>query len=156
MFCTRRHFVRVVVVVAAVLAIFGWGAAPRLEAALPINGRVRFTDITDGTSTTILVAEDAARPAVWEMGKRIPEATRPGGAWSSPANPIAIRGGGGPTGPCAVNCTNDQELYGFHSGGANALFADGSVHLLRRGLDVGLLIALLTRAGGETVSLDAY
>ena len=35
------------------------------------------------------------------------------------------------TGPCAMNCTNDNELYSFHSGGVNGVFGDGSVHFIR-------------------------
>ena len=30
-----------------------------------------------------------------------------------------------------LNCTNDREVYCFHLGGANAGFADGSVHFLK-------------------------
>jgi prepilin-type N-terminal cleavage/methylation domain-containing protein/prepilin-type processing-associated H-X9-DG protein len=122
------------------------------EPALPINGRVRLSDITDGTSNTLVIAEDAGRPEAWEAGQRVADATRPGGAWASPANRIAVRASGG----AAVNRTNDQEVYGFHPGGAHALFADGSVRLLRAGTDVRTLAALITRAGGETVSPDDY
>jgi prepilin-type processing-associated H-X9-DG protein len=54
-------------------------------------------------------------------------------------------------GPCAVNCTNNQQPYSFHTGGANFLFADGSVHFLQTGMDIRVLAALATRAGGEVV-----
>jgi prepilin-type processing-associated H-X9-DG protein len=56
------------------------------------------------------------------------------------------------SGPCALNCTNSWEIYSFHSGGANALFADGSVHFLKASMDIRILAHLVTRAGGEMVS----
>jgi prepilin-type processing-associated H-X9-DG protein len=56
------------------------------------------------------------------------------------------------TGPCAVNCTNESEVYSFHPGGANAVFADGSVRFLRAGMSIRILARLATRAGGEVVS----
>src|SRR5262245_56580443 len=117
------------------------------EPALPTNGRVRLTDITDGTSNTLLVAEDARRPGAWDLGWQVAGPPRPGGAWASPANRISVRGSGG----AAINYTNDQEVYGLHSRGANALFADGSVRFLREGLSVETLVALISRAGGEPV-----
>jgi prepilin-type processing-associated H-X9-DG protein len=55
-------------------------------------------------------------------------------------------------GPCAINCTNDHEVYGFHPGGANAVFADGSVHFLKAGIDIRTFAGLVTRAGGEVVT----
>ncbi len=54
-------------------------------------------------------------------------------------------------GPCAVNCTNNGEVYSFHQGGANVLFADGSVHLLSANLDLNIMVALITRNGGEVI-----
>jgi prepilin-type processing-associated H-X9-DG protein len=59
-------------------------------------------------------------------------------------------------GPCAINRTNDQQPCSFHGGGANFLFADGSVHFLRAGTDIRVLAALATRAGGEVVRGQAY
>jgi prepilin-type processing-associated H-X9-DG protein len=53
-----------------------------------------------------------------------------------------------------MNCSNDNEVYSFHPGGANALVADGSVRFLRESINIRTLAALATRAGGETVSLD--
>jgi prepilin-type N-terminal cleavage/methylation domain-containing protein/prepilin-type processing-associated H-X9-DG protein len=59
-------------------------------------------------------------------------------------------------GPCALNCTNDREVYAFHSGGANAAFADGSVRFLEASLSIRVLAALVTRAGGEVVSAGDF
>jgi prepilin-type processing-associated H-X9-DG protein len=43
-------------------------------------------------------------------------------------------------------------FWSLHPGGANLLFADGSVHFLGYTADP-VLPALATRAGGETVTL---
>ena len=61
-----------------------------------------------------------------------------------------IRGG-----TCMINCTSNNEIYSFHPGGANALFADGSVHFLKNSLNLRTLAALCTRSGGEVIS-DPY
>jgi prepilin-type processing-associated H-X9-DG protein len=54
-------------------------------------------------------------------------------------------------GPCGIKCTNDRQPYGFHPGGCNFLLADGAVHFLRDGMEIRVLAALATRAGGEAV-----
>jgi prepilin-type processing-associated H-X9-DG protein len=51
-----------------------------------------------------------------------------------------------------MNCTDDDEVYSFHTGGANFLFGDGSIHFLRTNLDLSLLHALITRCGGENLN----
>ena len=97
----------------------------------------RLTDITDGTSNTILLAEDAGRPRVWQAGKGGQDQTLEGGPWNHFKGPIILQGsspdGTMKPGTCALNCTNDREVYAFHPGGANAVFADGSVHFLKPG-----------------------
>src|SRR5262249_33574379 len=45
-----------------------------------------------------------------------------------------------------------RRVYAFHPGGANAVFADGSVRFLKAGMSIRVLAALVTRAGGEVVS----
>ena len=44
------------------------------------------------------------------------------------------------------------QFWSYHSGGANFLYVDGSVHFLAYGADA-VLPALATRAGGEVVTL---
>jgi prepilin-type N-terminal cleavage/methylation domain-containing protein/prepilin-type processing-associated H-X9-DG protein len=119
----------------------------------------RLTDVTDGTSNTLLLAEDAGRNQHWIMG-RIGGTLGESGAWANPATAIVIRGFNPATlnfpGPCAVNCTNSQNVYAFHPAGANAVFADGSVHLLKADLNLNVLIALMTRHGGEVLPDGAF
>ncbi|MFQ3594185.1 MAG: H-X9-DG-CTERM domain-containing protein, partial [Gemmataceae bacterium] len=51
-----------------------------------------------------------------------------------------------------INLRNDGEIYSFHSGGANFLFADGSVRFLSESTPNHVIGALLTPASGEVVS----
>jgi prepilin-type N-terminal cleavage/methylation domain-containing protein/prepilin-type processing-associated H-X9-DG protein len=116
--------------------------------------------ITDGTSNTILITEDAGRPRVWQAGKAGPDQTLEGGPWDHYKGPIILEGssfdGTTQPGQCALNCTNDREVYAFHTGGANAVFADGSVHFLPRSINLRILAGLITRAGGEVVACDDF
>jgi prepilin-type processing-associated H-X9-DG protein len=109
-------------------------------------------EIIDGTSNTIILAESAGRNQLWQMGKMV-SSSGTTGAWANPDTEIVITGFDPTTnklpGPCAVNCTNNNEVYAFHTGLANMLFADGSVRSLRTGLDINMLIPLMTRAVGE-------
>jgi prepilin-type N-terminal cleavage/methylation domain-containing protein/prepilin-type processing-associated H-X9-DG protein len=144
---------------------------PTWDGVLGLNVFRRLTDITDGTSNTLLLVEDGGRNQYWEMGRYI-GTTRPSdliigesGAWAVPGSHLNVSGfnpanigTGDPLqpGPCAVNCTNDQEIYGFHPGVANVLLADGSVRPLRTGTDINIVIALITRNHGEVIPNDAF
>jgi prepilin-type N-terminal cleavage/methylation domain-containing protein/prepilin-type processing-associated H-X9-DG protein len=127
----------------------------------PTTTGTHLTDITDGDSHTILLAEDAGRPRLWQAGKAGPNPQAlVGGPWNSFKGPIILQGsssdGTQQPGTCALNCTNDGEVYAFHTGGANALFADGSGHFLRAGMDIRIMAGLITRAGGEVVPGDGF
>jgi prepilin-type N-terminal cleavage/methylation domain-containing protein/prepilin-type processing-associated H-X9-DG protein len=91
-----------------------------------------------------------------------------GGAWADPLNYIATNGSdpsgsgiaaggafmGIPAAPwsCANGCSNDSEIFAFHTGGSNVVFGDGSVRFVRNGLTMNQMQALLSRAGGEVIS----
>jgi prepilin-type N-terminal cleavage/methylation domain-containing protein/prepilin-type processing-associated H-X9-DG protein len=122
----------------------------------PNSTGTRLTDIRDGTSTTILLTEDAGRPRVWQAGRAGADQVLSGGPWNHFKGDIILQGstfdGTAQPGRCALNCTNDAEVYAFHTGGANAVFADGHVQFLQAGMDIRILARLITRAGGEVVS----
>jgi prepilin-type processing-associated H-X9-DG protein len=123
------------------------------------NVNRKITEITDGASNTLLLAEDAGFPAEWTMGK-MTEVKFGTTAWAS-ANNILRIGGFNPAtgttpGPCAVNCYNKHEIYSFHPGGANVLFADGATRFLGAAADINVVSALVTRRGGETSPADTY
>jgi prepilin-type N-terminal cleavage/methylation domain-containing protein/prepilin-type processing-associated H-X9-DG protein len=122
--------------------------------------------ITDGTSNTIMVMEDGARPNWHVLGR--PRGTllpRPEGfGWTDPdggagsmdgtdAATGAINGSGG-TGRCIMNCNNDSEPYSFHTGGMNVCLADGSVRFIRSNVTAASFAALLSAKAGDIAGND--
>jgi prepilin-type N-terminal cleavage/methylation domain-containing protein/prepilin-type processing-associated H-X9-DG protein len=141
--------------------------------------KLNFASFTDGLSNTIQLTESAGRPNRYVNGKLATTAAGVsrvnGGGWCRPASEIPLLRGStadGTTypGPAAINATNGQllngypdsyygtdgtgQIYAFHTGGANALIADGSVRFLRSSTDIRVLAALVSRNGGETYQAD--
>jgi prepilin-type N-terminal cleavage/methylation domain-containing protein/prepilin-type processing-associated H-X9-DG protein len=129
------------------------------EGAFPINAARSLADIQDGTSHTILIAECAGRPQLWQGRRQVSSKWLSGGPWAS-RNLLWLRGtkpdGTGFFGPCAVNCTNDREVYSFHPSGANAVLADGHIQFLKATIDIRVFARLVTRAGGEVASAGEF
>jgi prepilin-type N-terminal cleavage/methylation domain-containing protein/prepilin-type processing-associated H-X9-DG protein len=144
---------------------------------MPKNTVPTFGEVTDGLSNTILLAESAGRPYLYQGAKVISSTSSlfvVGGGWVRPASAIWLMGSDStgtiiPGTACSINCTNGQgfttyppngfygtdgtgQLYSFHTGGINAVFGDGSVHFLPQSLDIHILAALVTRNGGETIN----
>jgi prepilin-type N-terminal cleavage/methylation domain-containing protein/prepilin-type processing-associated H-X9-DG protein len=132
---------------------------PRLVGAMMRNRNSTFADIRDGTSNTLLVAEDAGRPKFYNQARQLYDPIGQQGGWADPGGAFSLDGAnpdGSIPGPCPMNCSNDSELYAWHTGGVNVAFADGSVHYLRQNIDICTLAKLFTRAGGEVVSGSDY
>jgi prepilin-type processing-associated H-X9-DG protein len=131
------------------------------------NSAVKMTDVTDGTSSTIVVVECAARPVVYRNRASAPGLSNDQGiGWADSEGPFSLDGANAdgsleactPAGGCtfAMNRRNDNEPYSFHTGGGNFLFADGHVGFLSETIPLRTLSALVTRAGGEVVSGNAF
>jgi prepilin-type N-terminal cleavage/methylation domain-containing protein/prepilin-type processing-associated H-X9-DG protein len=126
------------------------------------GSQVTIAAITDGTSSTLIVAE---RPPSWDLDF----------GWWYAGEGIDILGTGDlvlgvrelavdigrarcPNGPFhfVPAITSDKcaflHYWSLHSGGANMLFADGAVHFVRYESD-SIMPALATRAGGEVVEI---
>jgi prepilin-type N-terminal cleavage/methylation domain-containing protein/prepilin-type processing-associated H-X9-DG protein len=143
---------------------------------------IRTSDITDGLSHTIYVAESAGRPFLYNRGGTRVNANWAingvnGGGWCRPASDLWIIGsdktGTVVGGAYTINVTNGFDhgglyplqigtpplgtdgsgaIFSFHSSGTNALFADGSVRFLDQSITPDVLGGLVTRAGAEPVS----
>jgi prepilin-type N-terminal cleavage/methylation domain-containing protein/prepilin-type processing-associated H-X9-DG protein len=131
----------------------------RLVGAMRRDQNTRLTQIMDGTSSTILVAEDAGRPTFYNAKRQIFDPVGKEGGWADPNGAFSLDGSnqdGTIPGPCPMNCSNNSEVYSFHMAGANVVFADGSVHYLKTSINLCVLAKLMTRAGGEVISGGDY
>ncbi|MEM7311856.1 MAG: DUF1559 domain-containing protein [Planctomycetota bacterium] len=123
--------------------------------------------IKDGTSKTLLVVESAGRPEHWTARGKGPQESFPGGGnysvqgghvkgagWSDPKSITPLHGfqpnGLSCPGPCAINCTNNNEAFSFHPQIVNVAYADGHSTRLNENTDIKVYASLITRNGGET------
>ncbi len=117
------------------------------------DSKTRIDDITDGTSNTAMVCE------VW--GRRYKNHTAPSGCTGessrgmnlhslvyldTPPNYFVVPGGS-----CPPYKQVPWKPNGFHPGGVNMVFADGSVHFVGDYIDLNLLKAISTINRGEVV-----
>jgi prepilin-type processing-associated H-X9-DG protein len=51
---------------------------------------------------------------------------------------------------------NNSEFYGFHPGGVNYGFGDGSTRFIQENVAINIFAALLTAGAGEVVSTSDY
>lgn len=122
----------------------------------------KLTDVSDGTTHTAIVGESAGRPDAWikrQYAGTLAVQHALSGAWIGwEATPVHSFSADGTTnhGPCIINCSNNGGLYSFHGGGVNTLFADGSVHFLREGMDKFILYALVSYSNSEVVEAGDY
>jgi len=141
--------------------------------------RLNFGSFSDGLSNTLQLTESAGRPNVYRRGKLVVTAAGNnrvnGGGWCRPASELNILRGSSPDGttfpgPAAINATNGEvlgtyphpfynvdgtgQIYGFHTGGVNALFADGSVRFVNQSVAIRTVAALVTRNAGDAAAND--
>jgi len=138
----------------------GYAAGADMSGVLRADIYTRLTDVVDGTSSTIMIAEDAGRPDVYRAGKLDPNIKASGAGWADEEAEFDIHGysfdGLTVYGDCAINCYSSNEIYAFHPSGAHLLFADGSVRFVLQSVEIRIIVALATRAGNEILSADGY
>jgi len=131
---------------------------------------IKFSEIMDGLSNTIMIVEGSGRPDVWVNGRNalnpgtgIASGTQfveEGWGWADLQDSFSLDGSSDKgianrtnsstfvvtnNGSCMINCTNDGEIYSFHTGGAHSLRCDGSVQFLTAQMDGLLLVKLCTK-----------
>ena len=133
------------------------------------NSATKIAAVTDGTSNTIMVGERShnlsyvtwvARSIDGWLGKTSPVEggtdqfnPSPEECWTQIMGPCGLEDG--------LRTINNPEAHvedywSRHPGGANMLFADGSVHFLKSSINPIPWRALATRAFGEVISADSY
>lgn len=109
--------------------------------------RIGQRQITDGMSYTVMIAETTGQGAAQSSGNwTIP------GAWCSGDNLFAVKIGINPAPDVAWK---NAEIYSDHASGANCLFCDGAVRFLTMEINLDVLCALSSRAGGEQIPSES-
>ncbi|HJZ54523.1 MAG TPA: DUF1559 domain-containing protein [Gemmataceae bacterium] len=152
----------------------------RKNGALHAGGS-RLADITDGTSQTILLAEDAGRTEATLAPYPDPTGDNSFGStlrkfwrWAEQDNGFGVSGfttgpgnkvinnnptpyGGPPTcqwNASGSNCGPNDEIFSFHPGGAQVVFADGHVAFLRDSTDNAQVRYMVTASEGDIVTTN--
>jgi prepilin-type N-terminal cleavage/methylation domain-containing protein len=112
---------------------------------------VRVSEVKDGTSKTIMVAESSGRGASPDAVTTSKIHDR--GAWAEGANLlwIAHQINWLPGNDDGTGLYDGREIFSDHPGGAQVVMCDNSVHFLADTMDVQTAAALTTRDGLETV-----
>lgn len=109
-----------------------YGAAqtsPSANGVFLYDRAVRLSDVTDGASHTLAVAEDSGRG--WLMN----------GEWINGENIYDV---GGP-----INVQQDNEIWSDHPGGAMVLWCDGGTTFLEENCELAVLRTICTRANSD-------
>jgi prepilin-type processing-associated H-X9-DG protein len=114
--------------------------------------------ISDGLSNTMMFFECSARPFVYKLHGSFDSSVTPpdrpnnSGDWASNKAPFYIDEvcGGGMQ---LMNCTNKEEIYSFHKGGANFLFGDGATRFIQESIHPEQFISLFTAIAGDSAAL---
>ena len=123
---------------------WGWGPGKAIASGVLLNINkkntliswvkpVRIRDITDGTSSTIMVCEDGG-------------AADPIGRWANGQQVFAVN--------TPINLVRGNEAFSDHPTGCQVQMADGSAHFINEDIDLWLLGALCTKANDELVGSE--
>jgi len=114
--------------------MYGWSDADSATSKYGVmvyDKAIKMADIRDGTSTTLIVAEDSGRG--WQCN----------GEWADGQNIFDQTDG--------VNVSQGNEMWSDHPGGVNAAFCDGAAHFLSELTSLRVVEAICTRDGGEVI-----
>jgi prepilin-type processing-associated H-X9-DG protein len=124
------------------------------------NSNTRITDVTDGTSNTLMMGEQTLAlyngvTTSWAYTAWVSVGIDPVGAWNTtyPAQGLNIWNYNNNPSP---NNTPGQRASWYnasslHTGGVNFVFADGSVHFIQQNIDVVSLTYLSRMSDGQVI-----
>jgi prepilin-type processing-associated H-X9-DG protein len=130
------------------------------------GSKIGIRNITDGSSTTLIIGERSQNVAnaTWvgmiPLGQACNNPTCP--VQDGEASSVLILGHTGPSPDEAwIDVPNNQkagadDFHSLHPGGRNFLFGDGSVQFVKETINSLVFSYLATRAGGEVVSADQF
>ena len=136
-----------------------------VQVGLGGKGITRMRNLTDGTSTTMLLGERMGGSNIYRKSTIDPLLTTAagmaqGGAWGDFLNGEhwmagSLYDGTSPSGggPCPINCTNmrGRGYLSFHPGGCQFVMADAAVRFLSENIAAPTMAGLITRDRGETI-----
>lgn len=117
------------------------------------------SQVSDGLSKTILIAESAGRPQVFRGNKSATTEINQCVGWADSLGPFKLdpMNSNGIKSPKAapnmgspMNATNDGECFSFHNGGMNATMCDGSTKFISETIDLSVFCGIIARADGQT------
>jgi len=128
------------------------------------NHSVKIAQVADGSSNTFAVGERSQNlsRATWAgaiTNAAVPMVALQAEAGLDPEGSGALvlshtGEGHGPNSPSGL--AHGDQYWSMHPGGANFLFADGSVRFVKELVGYKIFQALATRAGGEILSADQF
>ena len=122
--------------------LFRW-ATGQIGSTGLISSNPKLSQITDGLSNTLMLAEISGRPQHWENGRNLGTDDLRFSGWADPTNQFRA------SAARPINQTNEENIFSFHPGGANLLLADGSVHFATEDLSPSVMVDFISHRGGE-------
>lgn len=121
-------------------------SAGNIPGAIGPNKNVPLAKIHDGTSKTMLIFEDAGRPANY-VDQKLTGGSIPADEWPWASSKNNFDTGEGQF----INYKNDDEIYSFHTGGVASVRCDSSTHFMSDEISPLVFLYLFTAAGGESL-----
>jgi prepilin-type N-terminal cleavage/methylation domain-containing protein/prepilin-type processing-associated H-X9-DG protein len=133
-----------------------------LNGVLYSNSNVRITDMTDGTSNTLVagdVQKSPGAPKNYDRYYIFDNSSDDNGVTNKDLSRHLGQVGhqdtpGGAVVAYKINGNNEKTFGSFHTGGANFVMGDGSVRFVRDTISTVAWLAAGTRNGGESIPLN--